>query len=76
MFERNQIGLSAQLDPWLLLARGLGRERRDVDGTLVGQITDEVTQRAIWRQWKKVMIQGATVSVRRRTRNGAAKQVG
>lgn len=76
MFERNQIGLSAQLDPWLLLARGLGQERRDLDGTLVGQITDEIPQRAIWRQWKKVMTQGAAVPVRRRARNGAAQRVG
>jgi phenylpropionate dioxygenase-like ring-hydroxylating dioxygenase large terminal subunit len=55
MFERNQIGLSAQVDPWLLLARGRNQEYQDADRTIVGQITDEVTQRGIWRQWKKVM---------------------
>jgi phenylpropionate dioxygenase-like ring-hydroxylating dioxygenase large terminal subunit len=27
MFERNQLGLKAQLDPWLLLSRGLGQEQ-------------------------------------------------
>lgn len=58
MFERNQIGLSAQVDPWLVLARGRQQEYRDIDGTIVGNITDEVTQRGIWRQWKKVMSQG------------------
>lgn len=73
MFERNQIGLSAQVDPWLLLGRGLHQEHQDVDGTLVGQITDELTQRGIWRQWKKVMSQGVEVPVRRRG-NGAARQ--
>jgi len=70
MFERNQIGLSAQVDPWLLLARGYGQERREPDGTLVGQMTDELTQRAIWRQWKKVMSQGVDVSTRRRVNGG------
>ena len=62
MFERNQMGLSSQVDPWLLLARGLHREYEDGDGTLVGQVTDEVTQRAIWKQWKKVMTQGVSRS--------------
>jgi phenylpropionate dioxygenase-like ring-hydroxylating dioxygenase large terminal subunit len=55
MFERNQIGLSARVDPWLVLSRGRRQEYEDVDGTIVGQMTDEVTQRGIWRQWKKVM---------------------
>ena len=57
MFERNQIGLSAQVDPWLLLARGLHQESPDGDGVMAGQMTDELTQRAIWRQWKKMMSQ-------------------
>ncbi|MBI3246373.1 MAG: Rieske 2Fe-2S domain-containing protein [Deltaproteobacteria bacterium] len=66
MFERNQIGLSAQVDPWLLLARGRHQEHQDRDGAVVGQITDEVTQRGIWRQWRKVMSQGVEVPTRRR----------
>src|SRR5712691_3123133 len=57
IFERNQIGLSAQLDPWLLLSRGLNRERRDEDGTLIASISDEVTQRGQMRQYKKWMSQ-------------------
>jgi hypothetical protein len=73
MFERNQIGLSAQVDPWLVLGRGLRQESPDVDGTLVGQITDELTQRGIWRQWKKVMSQSVEAPVRRRA-NGGARQ--
>jgi len=59
MFERNQIGLSARVDPWLILSRGRQQEYHAADRTIVGQITDEVTQRGIWRQWKKVMSQGA-----------------
>ena len=62
MFERNQVGLSAEVDPWLLLARGLHRERRDADGTIIGHMTDEVTQRGIWRHWKKVMTQSAGIA--------------
>jgi hypothetical protein len=57
MFERNQIGLSARVDPWLVLSRGRRQEYQEGDRTIVGQITDEVTQRGIWRQWKKVMSQ-------------------
>ena len=57
MFERNQVGLSAQVDPWLVLSRGRQQEYRDVDDTIIGQVTDEVTQRGIWRHWKNVMSQ-------------------
>ena len=55
MFERLQMGMRNDLDPWLILARGMSRERRDPDGTRVGHVTDEVTQRGIWREWKRVM---------------------
>lgn len=71
MFERNQVGLSAQVDPWLVLSRGRQRERRDGDGTLIGKMTDEVTQRGIWRQWKKMMLQGAEAPARRQRRASA-----
>jgi phenylpropionate dioxygenase-like ring-hydroxylating dioxygenase large terminal subunit len=55
MFERLQVGLKNELDPWLILSRGLHRERREPDGTRVGHVTDEVTQRGIFREWKRVM---------------------
>jgi phenylpropionate dioxygenase-like ring-hydroxylating dioxygenase large terminal subunit len=70
MFERNQIGLSARVDPWLVLSRGLGQERQDTNGTIVGQITDEVTQRGIWRQWKRLMSEKAEEANAQRRRNG------
>jgi hypothetical protein len=77
MFERVQMGLNVQLDPWLLFARGLRREQRDVDGTLVGQMTDELTQRGIWRQWKKVMSQDVSRPARRgRPRSAASSATG
>ena len=58
MFERIQTGLQNQLDPWLILTRGLHRERREPDGTIIAHVTDELTQRAIWREWKRVMTAG------------------
>ncbi len=75
MFERNQVGLSARVDPWLLLARGRHQEHQDTNGSVVGQITDELTQRGIWRQWKKVMSHGVEVPTRRRgSSNGATRR--
>ena len=59
MFERNQVGLSAQVDPWLLLARGLHREQRQPDGTTTAHISDELPLRAIWRRWRQEMTQEA-----------------
>lgn len=55
IFERNQIGLTAEVQPWVLLARGLNRERVDTDGSIVGSITDETTQRGQLKQWKALM---------------------
>jgi phenylpropionate dioxygenase-like ring-hydroxylating dioxygenase large terminal subunit len=73
MFERNQIGLSARVDPWLLLSRGIERQYQNPDGAIIGQMTDEVTQRGIWRHWKKVMSQ-AEVSARRSSKRDDAVQ--
>jgi phenylpropionate dioxygenase-like ring-hydroxylating dioxygenase large terminal subunit len=59
VFERNQVGLSAEVDPWVYLARGLHRERVEPDGTIVGSITDETTQRGQLKAWKALMAQPA-----------------
>jgi len=75
MFERNQIGLSARVDPWLLLSRGTEQQYQNTDGTIVGQMTDEVTQRGIWRHWKKVMSQ-TEAHARRRSNRGDTMQHG
>jgi phenylpropionate dioxygenase-like ring-hydroxylating dioxygenase large terminal subunit len=69
MFERNQIGLSARVDPWLLLARGIEQQHQDITGAIVGQMTDEVTQRGIWRHWKKIMSQTEVPAGRRSNRS-------
>lgn len=55
MFERVQVGLMADPEPWVLLARGLKRESRIEDGHLAGNITDETTQRGQFKQWLRVM---------------------
>lgn len=58
MFTRVTEGLRCTQNPWLLFRRGLHRERQDEDGTIVGQVTDEVSQRAMWRHWKASMGRG------------------
>jgi len=57
VFERNQLGLTAVVDPWVFLGRGLHRERVEPDGTIVGTMRDETTQRGQLRQWKALMEQ-------------------
>lgn len=70
IFERIQDGCAVELEPWQLMSRGLHRERHE-DGMIIGDLSDEVTQRGIWRQWKKVMTQGAGARTTRK-RNGNA----
>lgn len=55
MYERNQRGVQAREPEWLTLRRGLGREYTDPDGHRAGHVTDEVTQRAIWRHYRSLM---------------------
>ena len=55
MYERNQRGVYALLPEWLIIKRGLHRERRDEDGYLVGDATDEVPMRAIWAHYRASM---------------------
>ena len=55
MYERNMRGVRALEPEWLVLRRGLHRERRDERGLLVGDTTDEVPQRGIWRHYRALM---------------------
>jgi hypothetical protein len=55
MYERNQRGVQARQPEWLILRRGLHRERRDEHGYRVGDATDEVPQRGIWRHYLELM---------------------
>ena len=55
IFERAQMGMKATVNPWIDMSRGLNREIVDVDGTRVGRISDETTQRGQMREWKRLM---------------------
>ncbi|HVW31178.1 MAG TPA: aromatic ring-hydroxylating dioxygenase subunit alpha [Acidimicrobiia bacterium] len=58
VYERNQRGVRARLPEWLVLKRGLHRQRIDENGFLVGDATDEVPCRHIWSHYKSVMEAG------------------
>jgi fatty-acyl-CoA synthase len=58
IYERNQRGVQALRPEWLVLKRGLHRERLDENGHLVGDATDEVPIRAIWRHYRSLMEDG------------------
>jgi phenylpropionate dioxygenase-like ring-hydroxylating dioxygenase large terminal subunit len=73
IFERVQDGLAADLDPWMILSRGFHRERLDAEGLTISDMTDELTQRAIWKQWKKVMTQEASAARKRASRSAGER---
>jgi hypothetical protein len=52
---RNQLGLHARAVAWLELSRGLNRERVDAEGRTVSHVTDETTNRALWKHYRTVM---------------------
>ena len=55
MYERNHRGSKIRDPEWLVLTRGLHRERRDENGFRIAHSTDETTQRGIWRHYLKLM---------------------
>jgi fatty-acyl-CoA synthase len=55
MYERNQRGVRVRNPEWLQLRRGTHRERRDADGFMVADATDELPQRAMWAHYKQLM---------------------
>ncbi|MGQ0699339.1 MAG: aromatic ring-hydroxylating oxygenase subunit alpha [Panacagrimonas sp.] len=55
MYERTQRGVQSRNPEWNYLGRGKHRERRDADGFLIGDATDEVTSRGIWRHYRALM---------------------
>jgi benzoate/toluate 1,2-dioxygenase subunit alpha len=54
-FERCQQGLQVTAAEWVTFTRGLQREEHLPDGEIVGDCTDEVPQRGIFREWKRLM---------------------
>lgn len=55
MYERNHRGAKIRDPEWLVLSRGLHRERVDENGFLVAHSTDETPQRGIWRHYLNLM---------------------
>jgi fatty-acyl-CoA synthase len=58
MYERNQRGVQVRRPEWLVLKRGLHRERLDDTGHRIGDATDEVPMRAIWAHYRTLMEAG------------------
>ena len=56
MFERNQVGLSNETEPWLIISRGEHRQKQLEDGTILSDYSDEITQRAMIQRWKQQMM--------------------
>lgn len=55
IFRRVAAGIAVPDVEWVDLSRGLHRERVEPDGRRVGHVTDEVPQRAFYRQWRRQM---------------------
>ncbi|MGH7933988.1 MAG: aromatic ring-hydroxylating oxygenase subunit alpha [Candidatus Binataceae bacterium] len=55
MFNRCAQGLRVKGAEWLELSRGIDRERIADDASIAAHITDEVPQRAFYRQWRRQM---------------------
>ena len=58
MYERTQAGVQMRNPEWLYLGRGRHRERRDEDVFLIGDNTDDVPTRGIWRHYRSLMEAG------------------
>ncbi|HEV8713129.1 MAG TPA: aromatic ring-hydroxylating dioxygenase subunit alpha, partial [Candidatus Binatia bacterium] len=57
IFERQQLALQARLSEWLVLRRGLHRERLEEGGIKTGHIADEGHVRGIWQHYRQLMMQ-------------------
>lgn len=55
MFASNQTGMQASAMEWLVMSRGLDREVAGADGRREGHYSDETPQRAIYREWARLM---------------------
>ncbi len=63
IFGRVQSGLQAAKVAWLYLSRGLYRDDHRPAGEVVGERTDEVPQRALYRAWARLMAAAPTNEV-------------
>lgn len=58
-FHRVHLGLKATQNPWLIISRGVHKEQVDENGIRIGGPTDEVPQRAFYRQWRRMITAAA-----------------
>ncbi|SDM41046.1 aromatic ring-hydroxylating dioxygenase subunit alpha [Bacillus sp. OK048] len=54
-FDRVKEGLKAEGHEWLVISRGLNREQVDENGIITANSSDEVSTRAIYKEWKRLM---------------------
>jgi len=59
IYERTHRGLSAHAPEYTFIGRGSHREKRDGSGYLIGDITDDLPSRGIWRHYRSLMEQSA-----------------
>ena len=57
IFERQQLALQARVNEWLLLRRGLHRERLEEGGVRTSHIADEGHIRGIWQHYQQLLMQ-------------------
>lgn len=55
IFACNQQGLGGSALEWLILERGVDSDEPDGNGNFKGLTTSEAPQRALWREWEKLM---------------------
>ena len=55
IFARNQQGLAGSAVEWLIVERGLDTDVRQENGDYLGLPSSEAPQRALWREWNRLM---------------------
>lgn len=55
IYERTQRGVENESPEWVQLRRGKDREKKDENGFVVGDLTDETPMRAIWNRYLDLM---------------------
>ncbi len=55
IFARNQQGLAGSAVNWMILERGLTTDELQSDGAYRGLPSSEAPQRAVWREWIRLM---------------------
>ncbi len=58
IYERTQMGVENRSPEWVQLRRGKHREKQDDRGFVVADLTDETPMRAIWKQYRNLMLDG------------------